>query len=77
MVEVFGVWGGKAKPILKFVSKAVANRKNMDEERAEAHLQQACSVVLQRHNARALLRHRDPHAPAVDEALAFLSTLVR
>ena len=62
-LEVYGTWGKKAEPILKFISKAVANRKGMDEERAVAFLQQACSV-LQRHNVRALLRHRDPEAQA-------------
>jgi hypothetical protein len=31
VVEVYGTWGKKAEPILKFISKAVANRKGMDE----------------------------------------------
>ena len=68
VVEVFGAWGEKAAPIIKFICRAVANRKGLDEDRADVYFRRACSVVLQRvrHNARALLRHRDPNAPAVD-----------
>ena len=64
--------GQRAKPVLKFVSRAVANRKNLDEDVAQTYLQRACSVVLQRHNAIALLRHRDPQEPQHDGALPSL-----
>ena len=66
VVEVFGVWGQKAQPIFKFITRAVANHKNLDEDLAVTYFQRSCSVVLQRHNARALLRHRDPNSATVD-----------
>ena len=43
------------------------NNKKMDEDLVTVHLRQAVSVMLQRHNARTLLKHRDPFSPAVDE----------
>ena len=69
VMEVYGVWGQRASPVLKFVARAVANRKNLDEELATSYLHRTCSVVLQRHNAHALLRHRNPDAPTADGPL--------
>ena len=69
VVEVYGVWGKRALPVFKFITRAVANNKNLDPTLAETYLHRACSVVLQRHNAQALLRHRNPHAPTVDGPL--------
>ena len=54
VMEVYGVWGQRASPVLKFIARAVANRKKLDEELATSYLHRTCSVVLQRHNAHAL-----------------------
>ena len=66
VVEVFGTWGKEATPVMDFISKAVAHHKNLTYEQVDVYLRQKASIVLQRHNARALLRHRDPDAPTVD-----------
>ena len=66
VVEVFGSWGKQALPVIKFISQAVALHKRMSFELVDIYLRQNASIVLQRHNARALLRHRDPNSPTVD-----------
>ena len=66
VVEVFGSWGKKAQPVIKFISQAVALHKKMSFEQVDVYLRQRASIVLQRHNARALLRHRNPNTPTVD-----------
>ena len=38
VMEVYGVWGQRASPVLKFIARAVANRKNLDEELATSYL---------------------------------------
>ena len=66
VVEVFGTWGKLAEPVIKFISQAVAYHKKMSFELVDIYLRQNASFVLQRHNARALLRHRDRNTPTVD-----------
>jgi len=66
VVEVFGAWGSAAKPVIDFISKAVANNKNKDQDQVDSFLRQAVSVTLQRYNVAALLRRSDPECLVLD-----------
>ena len=67
VVEVFGAWGKRARPVLEFLARAVAFNKSIDQDRASVFLGQALCVTLQRHNVRALLRHRNPDDPHIED----------
>ena len=67
VVEVFGAWGKRARPVLEFLARAVAFNKSIDQDRASVFLGQALSVTLQRHNVRALPRHRNPDNPHIED----------
>ena len=40
VVEVFGSWGKKAQPVIKFISQAVALHKKMSFEQVDVYLRQ-------------------------------------
>jgi hypothetical protein len=67
VVEVFGAWGKRARPVLEFLARAVAFNMSIDQDRASVFLGQALCVTLQRHNVRALLRHRNPDDPHIED----------
>ena len=66
VVEAFGAWGEKSEPVFKFVSRAAALCHSADEDKTLGYVRAAMSVVLQRHNANMLVKHRDPESPVVD-----------
>ena len=67
VVEAYGAWGPCSTPILRFVSRSLAHRKLLDEDRAAGYVRQALSITLQRYNVRTLLKHIDLAGPMVDD----------
>ena len=67
VVEVFGAWGKSARPVMENVARAVSSTSVFDEEKAQCYLRQGLSVVLQRQNARTLLKFFDPSLPCVSD----------
>ena len=69
VVEVFGVWGSAAVPVIDFISKAIANNKDKNQDQVDSFFRQALSVTLQRYNMAALLRRRDQDLPVIDDPI--------
>ena len=69
VVEVFGVWGSAAVPVIDFISKAIANNKDKNQDQVDSFFRQALSVTLQRYNVAALLRRRDQDLPVIDDPI--------